>query len=346
MARIEKAQKWLLAHSLEALIIENPIDLYYLTKLKLSSGRLLIEQTKATLFVDGRYIEAAQKNAPCETALIASFKEVSIKGKLGFDMATTSYQKYLELYAQFKENLSPVESPIKNLRQIKEKEEIELLKEAARLGSEGYDFTLTLLQEGVKEEEVAMELELFWRKKGGEKVSFDPIIAFGANSSQPHYRAGQSVLKREDTVLIDIGVMKNCYASDMTRVVFFGEADPKMHKIYEIVRQAQKEAFKMCKKGVALKDVDGAARRVIEEAGYGEHFPHSLGHGVGLDVHELPLVRQGNEQIIERGMVFTVEPGIYLPGLGGVRLEDTIVITEEGYESLTQRETAFKRISG
>lgn len=337
MARINKVQKWLDRVSLEALIVEHPLDLYYLTGLKLSSGRLVIKREQATLFVDGRYIESAQKKAPCEVALIAFFKEISLQGKVGFDMATTSYQKYLELYAQFQENLHPVDSPIKQIRQIKEQEEIALLFEAASLGSEGYDYVLTLLKEGVKEDHVATELELFWRKKGGEKVSFDPIIAFGANSSQPHYRAGNSVLKKQETVLIDIGVMKNAYASDMTRVVFFEGTPPQMQEIYDIVKSAQQAALKLCKKAVKLGDVDAAARRVITESGYGAHFTHSLGHGVGLDVHELPLVRQGNEEAIEEGMVFTIEPGIYLPGVGGVRLEDTIVITSDGYESLTRR---------
>lgn len=337
MARIKKVQEYLVQQGLEALIVEAPVDLYYLTGLHFSAGKLLVEREKASLFVDGRYTEVAKTSGlPVEP--LESFSKIHFKeGNIAFDSASTTYSTYLELLAIFDTKLVAVSAPVKTLRSIKEKEEIALLKKAAELGSRGYDFVLTLLEEGITEETVSRELEIFWKKQGGGGVSFEPIIAFGANTSKPHYRAGKAKLKQGDPVLIDIGVMREHYASDMTRVVFFGEPNTQLKTIYGVVKEAFLAATALCKKGTLLADLDNAARQLIEKAGYGEFFSHSLGHGVGLEVHELPLVRKTSSMPIEVGMVFTIEPGIYLPGIGGVRLEDTVVITRDGYESLTNR---------
>jgi Xaa-Pro aminopeptidase len=192
------------------------------------------------------------------------------------------------------------------------------------------------------ESEAALELDFFWKKRGGQGFSFDPIIAFGANSSMPHYRAGITPLKKGDTVLIDIGVMVNNYHSDMTRTVFFGEPHPEMRKIYNIVREAQTRALDAVKPGVHAGELDKAARGYIEAEGYGPQFSHSLGHGVGLEIHEWPFLRNRVPMAdipIKEGMCLTVEPGIYIEGLGGVRIEDSIIVTQEGYRSLTNRPT-------
>ncbi len=258
---------------------------------------------------------------------------------MGFDAEYTTYDSFKSLLA-FTEKLIPLKSPIRRIREIKEPDEIDKLRAAADLGSKGFDYVCTLLTEGISEEKIARELEFFWRKKGGEKLAFDPHIAFGAGTAQPHYHSSNRVLKKDEPVLIDIGVVVDHYYSDMTRVVFFGEPKPEIEKIYRIVFEAYSAALELCRPGTKIGDLDHAARGVIEQEGYQDYFPHSLGHGVGLEIHESPTLRSKGEDVergLEEGMVITIEPGIYLPGSFGVRLEDTIVITQEGYANITNR---------
>lgn len=354
--RLAKLQKKLKNVSCDALIIEDTINIFYMTGLKLSAGKLLIHTDGAHLIVDSRYFEICKHSSPfpvleaekysLETML--SSPEFTISS-LAFDSDKTSHQGFLSLQKIIDKvnsqrssansiKLLAVENPLKELRSIKDPEEIKLLKEAANLGKKGFEFVCTLLKEGVTELEVAIALEIFWKQRGGRNVSFDPIIAFGANSSMPHYRAGNQYLKLGDPVLIDIGVCLNHYHSDMTRMIYFGEPDPRIRKIHAIVQQAQEAALAICRPGTNLGDLDMAARKVIADQGYGECFTHSLGHGVGLEIHEFPTIKNVQpykEVPLEKGMVVTIEPGIYLPGIGGVRLEDTIVITESGYECIT-----------
>jgi len=340
-ARLIRLEKRLDDLSCHALLIENPVDLLYLTGLELSSGKLLIGKNSTTLFVDGRYIEHCQKNSPCSAVLYKEsefIERISLLGTLGFDSVYTSYQNFLNMKKWGSVRLIPLESPVSPLREIKDADEITLLRQAAQLDVQGFLFAQSFLKEGISEFEVALELELFWKKRGGRKVGFDPIIAFGPNTAMPHYRAGNAKLKYGMPVLIDIGVTFHHYQSDMTRVVFFGPADPKLQEIYTIVDEAKQKAMALCRPGAKVGDLDAAARDHIAAKGYGDNFSHSLGHGVGLEVHESPTLRNRppySEKVLSPGFVITIEPGIYLPGLGGVRLEDTLVITPTGYEILT-----------
>lgn len=322
-----------------AYIVEEPINLTYLTGLAISHGMLVVKKNEYLFIVDGRYIEAASRISFVKSILLkeGALKE-ALQGckRVGFDSAKTSYERFLELS---KLDVEWVASPdvVLKLRAVKEEEELKALREAARLGSEGYEFVLTRLKEGVTEREVARALEIFWLEKGGEKLAFDSIIAFGPHSSMPHYRSGGAALKRGDPVLIDIGVVKNQYHSDMTRVVFFGEPAPVLKEIYAAVKEAQELALKACSAGKLAKEVDQAARQCIADRGYGE-LSHGLGHGVGLEIHELPVLRSKSphgELIIPLHSVVTIEPGIYLPGIGGVRIEDTVIVLEKGVENLT-----------
>lgn len=344
MKRIEKLREKLWYYNCEAVIIEQEVDLYYLTGLKISTGTLVIKPKETVLLVDSRYYHHCQKKAQIPVLLSSKTALSDVLGgeKLGFDSQATSYQRFLELQKICKD-LQPIESPVKQLRMIKDEEEIALLRKAAVLGSEGFDFAVSLLREGVQEKEVACELDIFWKKRGAQAVAFEPIIAFGANSAMPHYRHGDTRLKWGMNALIDIGVINHYYHSDMTRVIFFGEPDPTLKKIYGIVAEAQKKALELCRPGVLIGDVDRAARDFIASQSYGDHFGHSLGHGIGLEIHEMPLLRQVSpyqEMPLQKGMVITIEPGIYIHELGGVRLEDSIVITEKGYENLTNRPIA------
>lgn len=349
--RLENLRHLLASLPCDALLIEHPAHLFYLTGLELSSGKLLLTMQQACLVVDGRYLETASKQTIYPTLLLKEgiLKEQMISfeiHRLGFDQLQTTYQAFLGL-CQLSEELKsqsypleviPVESAVQQLRLIKDKEEIACLKLAAKLGCEGYAFVLSLLTEGISEAELAFELEFFWKKRGAKKLAFDSIIAFGPNSSMPHYRAGPAKLKRNTSVLIDIGVVLSHYHSDMTRVAFFGTPPPIIQTIYEIVEEAKARALAICRPGILVGDLDRTARDWIASKGYGDFFTHSLGHGIGLDIHEPPIVRDSGlyrSLPLQPGMAITIEPGIYLPEVGGVRLEDTILITDRGYENLT-----------
>lgn len=345
--RIDRLQRSLKKHSCDGVLIEDPTNLYYLTGCDVSTGKLIVDQKKAHLLVDNRYYEKCQQQCPFSVLLyqkeqsLSDFFASSKIETLGFCATHTSYARYLQLQKSLKkQKLKSLSNPIGELRCIKDASEIQLLREAAKLGCEGFDFVCSQLKAGVTEKDLALELEIFWRRKGGKALAFDPIIAFGANSSMPHYRVGEDRLKPGQPVLIDIGVNYKHYHSDMTRVLFFGEPDPKMIEIYEIVREAQEEALSYCQPGTLIGKLDEVARQLIEGRGYGENFTHSLGHGIGLEIHESPLVRstsQDKDSPLEPGMVLTIEPGIYIPNFGGVRIEDTVVITEDGHENLTNR---------
>ncbi len=350
-SRFQKLKKLIAKTDFSFFIIDDPIDLYYLTGLSLSLGRLLLSKKEAALFVDGRYFESARKSSPFPVFLTTGYGSKSTFNdfllarckkalSIGFDHTFTSVQRYLELKNSLPKRVSliPFASPVKNLRQVKDKEEISLLKKANRWGALGYDFAVSYLKEGITEKEVAAALSCFWLQKGAEGNGFEPIIAFGKNAAEPHHRAGTSKLKKGQCVLIDIGVKLDHYNSDMTRVVFFGPPDPRLKKIYAIVAKAQKAALDLCRAGARIGDLDEAARGFISKSGYGEYFTHGLGHGLGLDVHEAPTIKNispHRDLSLEAGMVITIEPGIYLPGIGGVRIEDAIAITPTGYINLT-----------
>ncbi len=358
--RLLRLQAVLQKADCDAIIIEEKVNLFYLTGMQLSAGKLLVHLQGAHLLVDGRYIEACKKQSPfpviladpAQKCFMDLLKASPSIHSLAFDSASTSYQSYSDLQACLNRldkeqgtrqlKLVPMENPVKQLRSVKDSVEIALLREAAELGTRGFEFARSLLKEGVTEVEVATELEIFWKRCGGKSLAFDPIVAFGANSSMPHYRAGDAVLIKGDCVLIDIGVNLAHYHSDMTRVLSFGDPHPKIVEIHRVVQQAQQKALEMCRPGTLINDLDDAARSFIASQGYGEYFTHSLGHGVGLEIHELPLIRNipANKGLtLQAGMVITIEPGVYLQHLGGVRIEDTVVITADGYENLTNYST-------
>lgn len=348
MNRLKKAEQLLKKENLAGLIIDKPIDIFYLTGLELSLGRVVITERGATLYVDGRYFEGCKRKAPCPVKLIRKDDKDTLAGdewtlsgkRVGFDAEYTTYAVF-ETLSKLSSELIPMSNPLKELKEVKEKGEILALKKAADLGSKGFDFVCSILKEGISEEEVAIELELFWRKKGGQRVAFAPHIAFGEGTAEPHYHAGQRKLKKGDTVLIDIGVVCDHYHSDMTRVLFFGRPSEEIAQVYHIVREAQAEALEICRAGVSIGELDRVARAYIESKGYGKQFLHSLGHGIGLEIHETPTIRSSGrdaQRPLKEGMVITIEPGVYLAGIGGVRLEDTIAITKTGYENLTNRE--------
>lgn len=320
------------------LFVDNPIDLFYLTGLHLSLGRLVIFPDGAILFVDGRYIDAARARAPCPVILLSDLKKHISAGSIAFDSAFLTYEEGLNLQKEFSEHtLIPTPHPLKNFRIIKDAKEIAFMKKAQQLTRDGIQYITCLLKEGISEETLALEFEFFCRKNGASKLSFSPIVAFGKNSAYPHHRAGEDTLKKDQIVLIDVGAVVDDYAGDMTRVVFFGNPDSQLQLDYELIKGVQKKVISHVKPGLHFGELDKIARGLLEKAGCGALFTHGLSHGIGLDVHEYPRLKiKGGDAdlILQPGMTFTVEPGIYRAGLGGVRYEDVVLVTDEGHVTL------------
>lgn len=354
--RLSRLQSTLAMTPQKAYLIEDPIALRYLTGLSFSTGILLVGAKQTALLVDGRYQEMATEQLlyPVFSSEPDSFLAV-LNGPFAaidtFNLSdTSSYSRFMALSSLLKaheKTLLPLEepSPLTRLRMEKEAEELKALREAANLGSMGFDYACTLLADGITEAEVAKQLEVFWLQQGGDGLAFPSIIAFGPHSSQPHAKSGSRRLEPGDTVLIDIGVKLNGYHSDMTRTLFWKSIPPKMEEIYNLTLSAQEAAVKFCRAGITAGQLDLAARNVICKAGYGNAFSHGLGHGVGLEIHESPRIRSQEPHkgiILTPGMVITIEPGIYLPGVGGVRIEDTVVVEPDGCEILTKRDKTLR----
>lgn len=345
--RIDRLNRYTQNNGAQALLITDPVDLLYITGIKMSTGIVVLYEDHPVLLVDKRYFEHCVKRSPIPVKPIEEFPlKVLLKTdpykkieKLGFDSGKTSFHHYHELLKEIPQcTLVPLGLPVVMVRAIKDATELDLLRRAAVLGSEGYEHVVSLLKTGVTELDLAIALEIFWKKQGADGLGFDPIIAFGPNSSMPHYRPQNVPLQKGDTVLIDIGVKLDGYHSDMTRVVFFGEPSPKMKELYEVVLKAQEKTVNKVAPGITTGELDKIARDSIAADGYGELFTHGLGHGVGLDIHEKPVLKSNHPEsgtVLQPGMVLTVEPGVYLPDVGGIRIEDTVIVTEEGKEIIT-----------
>lgn len=336
--RMKKLQQWVRKEGIDALLIEDSIDLFYLTGLSLSAGCLATFPSNALLFVDGRYLEQAKKYAPCpvfpQGEITASLQDVR---RIGFDGSSITIHglQVLQKKIPDKKWISFVK-PLKTLRWVKDSRELASLRSAAKLTWEGYQHLLRQLQGDVSERELAVEFECVCRRWGAESLSFPPIIAFGENSAYPHYRAGKARLQRDQWVLFDLGVVVDGYAGDMTRGVFFGKSEPRIAEDYQIIQRATAQAMKGVRPGATLREIDRLAREVLRAEKVESLFTHNLSHGVGLEVHEFPALREegGDADVpLEPGMVFTIEPGLYRPGLGGVRYENTVLVTRDVVEN-------------
>lgn len=339
--RISKLRK--IIKGTDAFIITELNNIYYLSGFTGSSAVLVVTQKDTAFFTDFRYKEQSArevKNAEIviiknslwdETLAHKIFKNVK---KIGFE-PHIEYATYEFIKDKLKgKKIIPLKDKIENLRTIKENSEIVVIKKASKIADASFKAILPLIKPGVTEEEIAMEFEFRVRKNGGSGIAFKTIIASGPNAALPHARASSRKIKPKDTIVIDFGAIYNRYVSDCTRTLIIGD-NPRAEKIYKIVEQAQKLAIKAIKPGVSLKKLDAIARDFITKSGYGKYFGHSLGHGVGLEVHESPKLSTRSEEFAKIGMVFSVEPGIYLPGFGGVRIEDLALVTPKGPEILT-----------
>ncbi|HEX9891031.1 MAG TPA: aminopeptidase P family protein [Actinomycetota bacterium] len=328
---------------IEALLVTRLPNVRYLSGFTGSNAQVLLTADSAVLLTDGRYGEQAGKEAPAfdlhvyTGAMIPALGEALGRlevGLLGFEAAGVTYQTFRRLQGIEGLRLEPTEGEVEGLRWVKDRDEIRLIEAAQALADEAFTGILAKLVESRTEQEVALDLEQSMRALGADAVAFDSIVAFGENAAEPHHRPGPRPLRPGDLVKLDFGCVVQGYASDMTRTVAFGQPDPELREIHDLVRRAQQAGIDALRAGATGAQVDGAARAVIADAGHGERFGHSLGHGIGLEVHEGPTLRKESEDRLPEGTVVTVEPGVYLPGRGGVRIEDMVEVTEGGSRPL------------
>jgi len=349
MRRLRKLRASITKNGLDALLVSQPENLRYLSGFTGSSGWLIISEQKAILATDFRYVEQAKGESP-NFEIIQTKRElrdwlpdlISASGwrKLGFEANFVSFDSYHKLNEAIKTKqvnleLFPTISIVEHLRSIKEPEELEAIKKSLKITDTAFKQARRIIRPGITEKEAAWEIEEFLRKEGSEGMPFGIIVASGPNSALPHAKPTEKIIRPGEPVLIDMGARISGYCSDFSRTFFLGEADKTIKEIYNIVFEAQAIAIEGARSGMDASQVDKLARSFIEQASYGQYFGHSLGHGVGLGTHEFPTIGSGSSDSLADGMVFTIEPGIYLPGQGGVRIEDMVVMENGKAKVLT-----------
>ncbi|WHX47474.1 Xaa-Pro peptidase family protein [Paenibacillus woosongensis] len=350
-SRVSRLREAMKLKSLDAIWITGDVNRQYLTGFTGSSGYVLITLDKSYLLTDFRYMtQAADQAAGFEivehgSSVAKTLKELLAKQKiseLGFEEENVVFSTY----RAYEQELQPVKlipsaGLVEGLRLYKDDHELALMKQAAELADQTYMHMLKVLRPGVTEREMALEIEIFMRRNGATSSCFDTIVASGERSALPHGVASDRVLRSDEFVKMDFGALLNSYCSDITRTVVLGKPAPKHREIYDIVLEAQLHTLAHLRPGMTGREADALARDIIVRYGYGEQFGHSTGHGLGMEVHEAPRLSKLSDDILQPGMVVTVEPGIYIPGFGGVRIEDDVVITEGGCRRLTESSKEF-----
>ena len=347
MKNIEKYQSLLETGEVDALLLTSVYNRLYAAQYRVAEGVAVVMREGAYYFTDSRYIEAAEKNLKGFTVRmthpgsseIERINEVigehTIK-KLGFEENDMTYGDYLRYNEALHAVLVPMQAKIDAFRATKEPWEIELMRKAQAITDQTFSELCKIIQAGMTEKELEAELLYRLYKHGAEGPSFDPIVVSGPNTSLPHGVPGERKLEFGDFITMDFGCIYSGYCSDMTRTVALGFVSEEMDKVYKTVLKAQLAGIAATKAGVAGRDIDGTARKVIADAGYGDYFGHGYGHSLGILIHEAPNANTRNDQPMPAGAVVSAEPGIYLPGKFGVRIEDVTVITETGCEVLTK----------
>ena len=343
--RIRKLRSILHAEKLDALLVSDPLHIRYLTGFSGDTGWTLVGPEQTFLITDFRYEEQARIEAPNSDLLIAKngfvekMAELAPKDtghRIGFEEVHLPYQAYKKLG----EHLSHAQwiaqdDLVERLSIIKDAREIAHIREAVRIGDRVFEQVVPLLKPGVTERDIAAEIDYAIRKQSVEGPSFEAIVASGPRASMPHATVSDRAFQSGDLVILDFGAVFRGYASDMTRTLVIGAPTVQQRAVYQIVLRAQESAIAAAKAGLPCAELDRIARTIIKDACYGPQFGHSLGHGVGLGVHEQPRISSKSNQVLEPGMVITIEPGIYIPGWGGIRIEDLVVIQPDGCENLT-----------
>lgn len=351
-SRLEKLRLSLTEIGLDALLVSKAQNRRYLSGIPSSEGYLIVSQSDAVLAVDSRYSEWASKKASPSTGIRALQIQgevqkwlpelVSNMGiiRLGFEDTSLTYHAYSQIQKGFdsldsKVELIPTTNVTGKLRAIKDAQELELLGKAAAIADTAFELMKKQVKAGITEREVAWLLESLLRENGSSSVPFGVIVASGPNAAYPHHIATDRPIGEGDPVIIDFGARISGYGSDITRTLCLGEPDDKFKEIYGVLLKAQQQAIDKIESGMTGKQADAISRDVIADAGYGQYFMHALGHSTGLEVHEEPRLSQTSEDILLDGMLFTIEPGIYIPGWGGIRIEDMVVLEKGKTRVLT-----------
>ncbi|MBA5276184.1 aminopeptidase P family protein [Enterococcus hirae] len=344
MLRVEKLRKKMQEENLDSFLITSPYNLRYLTNFTGTTGLAVITLEKAFFITDFRYTEQAVdqaqgfeiiKNVGPIFEEVADLVQKEGLRELGFEETTVSFLEYSVLEEIIDAQLIPISGMIEELREIKDEEEIAIIEKACSIADLAYDHILKMIQPGMTEIEVANQLDFYMRSLGASGVSFETIVASGLRSAMPHGVASKKIIEQGDLITIDFGCYYEGYVSDMTRTFAIGDPGEQLKEIYQIVLEAQLAVLEVAKPGVTGKQLDAVARDYITKHGYGEAFGHSTGHGIGLEIHEGPNVSVRAEKQFVPGNIITDEPGIYLPGIGGVRIEDDLLITSDGNRVLT-----------
>jgi len=344
-SRLKAARKIMDSSHLDGILFSSLENIRYLCGFTGSDGALVITQRDSFFLTDSRYWTQSEEEVK-ESQIIHYRKKMEgifsllfdLKLKrIGFESVFLPFSTHQFLIGRLapEAKLIPLEDEMKNIRALKDTQELALLRTAIEIASSAFLHILERLKEGVLEREVALEMEWFMKRNGAETLGFDIIIASGKRSALPHGRASGKRIEKGDFILIDFGLGSQGYHSDQTRTVVCGNPSLEQQKIYRIVKEAHDKAIDKVRPGIPICEVDGAARDHIRNQGYGEYFSHGTGHGIGLAVHEDPVVNGENKGLVQEGMVFTIEPGIYLPDWGGVRIEDMVLVTPHGAEVLT-----------
>ncbi len=358
MSRLSRLKKYLREKEELPFLVTDLTNIRYLTGFTGTNAALVIGGYKNWFITDSRYEEYARgilgsswRFVLQEGALTEALDQVMKKEEGAFlyvEDHSIRLSGYLQLRKAMRKRGVKVRSggsPVNNLRMIKDSEEVEILREAARITDRCVDHLKSLVRPGMTEWDITTEIEFFYRKNGCTGTSFPPIVASGRGSSMPHYETSmEKKIETGETLLIDMGCVYRGYNSDLTRTFFVGSIPEPVRDIYRVVLEAQQAAVNSVRPGVTTGKVDAVARDYITARGYGDYFGHSLGHGYGLEVHELPAVKNDGGLVLKKNMTVTIEPGIYLPGIGGVRIEDMVLVTARGGESMTSSQRTMEII--
>lgn len=337
----------LFKNKIDAIIIQAPQNRLYFTEYKTTYGYVVLTKNWRHFYTDSRYYESAKHNMlnfiikPVQPknamqCIIADLNEAGVK-VVGYEdefITVADFKKFKKDLEGF--TLKPVSDVITEIRKVKNNEQISNIIMAQRIVEKSVAKVMDGVKAGITEKELRIQLVAECIKNGADEMSFDTIVAFGPNTALPHHSPTDAKLEKSDIILVDIGVKYNGYCSDMTRTFIQGDVDSELAQIYDTVLQAQEYALKHIKAGMTCHEADSLAREYIKANGYDAEFSHSLGHGIGIDIHESPRVGENSQDILQAGMVISVEPGIYITGKYGVRIEDMVVVREDGIQNLTE----------
>ncbi len=344
-SRLETVRKILDANHLEGILFISLENIRYLCGFTGSDGALVVTQKDSFFLTDSRYWTQSEEEVKESKVVhyrkkmegIATLLSDLKLGVIGFESVSLPFSahQFLSQKLSSKAKLIPLEDEVRNIRALKDQQELAILRTSIEIASDAFLRILELLNEGVVERDVAFEMEWFMKRKGADALGFDIIVASGKRSALPHGKASDKRIEKGDLIVIDFGSGFQGYHSDQTRTVICGSPSSEQQKIYQTVKEAHDIAIEKVRPGIPIGEVDAAARDHIRNRGYGEYFGHGTGHGIGLAVHEDPVINGDNKGPVQEGMVFTIEPGIYIPDWGGVRIEDMILVTAQGAEVLT-----------